>query len=262
MDIIYYSLFILGTIVGSFVNVLIYRLPRNEGFVKGRSKCSHCHEILKWYDLIPLLSFLVLQAKCRDCGKKISWSYFWVELYSGVVFLMSFIYLYSFGAVYVLAVIFLMEILLILMMTDLKSLILPDSVIIAGVVGVLLSHRVFNSISSGHLFTAAVFFLLFSSIWYLSKGRWLGLGDGKLMILVGLAFGAVVSVAILYLAIILGTMVALILLAFKKANLKTQLPLGSFICFSATVYIFVSYFGGYDIISSIGSIGLILNILK
>jgi leader peptidase (prepilin peptidase) / N-methyltransferase len=261
MFLFYIFVFIFGTILGSFINVLIYRIPREENFVNSRSKCPHCQEILKWYDLVPLLSFLILRGKCRNCHHRISWSYFLVELYSGLIFLTTFVYLLN-DPWRMLAVIFISEILLILFMTDLKELFLPDSVILVGVAGVLILFKTFNSFSLSHLLSAVIFFIFFGGMWFLSKGKWLGLGDGKLMFLIGLAFGTVAGVAILYGAIILGTVVALTLLISKKANLKTRLPMGSFICLSATVYIFVSNFLRYDILSTMRLVELILRITK
>lgn len=254
----YLLTFVFGLVFGSFVNVLIYRIPRGENFVTDRSKCPHCHAYIEWYDLIPLLSFLVLNGKCRNCGAKISWSYFWVEFYSGLIFLVSFMVFGNIGVGSWLANVAILEIFLILFMTDVKELMLPDAVIIAGVAIALAGFKTFNSISTEHLLAALVYLLFFSAVWSLSKGKWIGFGDGKLMFLIGLVFGAVASVIVLYMAVILGTILGLALLLFRKANLKTRLPLGAFICFSASVYIFF----GNVIMSSLGSISLILNIFK
>jgi leader peptidase (prepilin peptidase) / N-methyltransferase len=228
--------------------VLIYRLPKRENFVNSRSYCPNCKRTLNWYDLIPILSFLILRGRCRNCDKKISWTYPLIELVSGLIFVFSYLNFASYGSMYLIANIFLLEILLILFMTDLKQMILPDSAILSGIVVFLLvgvfelfsiSARSFGVLTLSHLIAAVAFFIFFLAIWFLSKGTWLGLGDGKLMFLIGLIFG-VSSLLIFYLAIIMGSVLALVLMAFRKVNLKSKLPLGSFICLSAAIFIFFS----------------------
>ncbi|WP_249028864.1 prepilin peptidase [Tannockella kyphosi] len=78
-------MFIVGSIIGSFMNVLIYRIPKNIGFIKGRSYCPSCHHMIAWYDLIPFVSYLFLKGKCRHCHQKISISYPIIELLAGVL---------------------------------------------------------------------------------------------------------------------------------------------------------------------------------
>src|SRR3989344_3595461 len=84
-------IFLIGLSIGSFFNVLIFRLPRKEGFIKGRSRCPSCRHVLSWKDLFPLASFLFLKRKCRFCSKKISWRYFLVEL-TTLLFFLSFLW--------------------------------------------------------------------------------------------------------------------------------------------------------------------------
>jgi leader peptidase (prepilin peptidase)/N-methyltransferase len=155
------------------------------------------------------------------------------------------------------AIIFFLEILKILFVSDLKYMILPDSLILSGVIIALI-----NNISLEKIIVGVSFLVLFGAVWFFSKGVWIGLGDAKLMLLIGLVFGLVGSVAILYSAVIVGTVVGLLVLLFQRGNLKTKLPLGSFISLTATVYIFYSNFLGYDIINHIRSINLIINIFK
>ena len=91
----YLFVFLFGLAAGSFLNCLIYRLEKNESFLKGRSYCPHCHHTLTWKDLIPILSFLILKGKCRYCGKKISWQYPLVEFFTAFTFLLIWVNFYA-----------------------------------------------------------------------------------------------------------------------------------------------------------------------
>lgn len=239
-------IFFLGLVVGSFANVVIYRVPCGKSVVTGRSRCVHCGKELAWYDLIPLISFFLLKFRCRKCHRPISWLYPAVELYSGLVFISSFMFFSNEGTVNWLFLVFILESLLILALVDLKNLILPDSIMLVmfwsilmfGIWEYLAGVYRFNIFSFDNLLGASVLFSIFFLFWFLSKGLWLGLGDSKLAGLVGLIFGMWGGLIIIYGAIIAGTIAGLILLVSRHANLKTKLPLGTFICFSATVYTF------------------------
>ena len=258
-------IFCLGLIIGSFINVLIYRLPKNQNFVTGRSHCPHCLTVLKWYDLIPLASFLILGRKCRYCRKKISWQYFWVELASGTIFLLAFIRLAGAGADLWLMSLFLLLVFLILFVMDLKYLILPDKIIITAVCVVLIFGLLekfgilaesFGFLSGGNILAALALSLFLFFFWFVSKGKWIGLGDSKLAVLIGLVFGPIGGLAVIYLAVVLGALTGLILLATHKASLKTKLPLGSFICLAAALFVFA----GDAIIKAVGQLGIFPNI--
>ena len=238
-------IFLLGLIVGSFVNVVIYRVPRGQSVVAGRSMCVYCRVKISWFDLIPIVSFLLLMGKCRNCDRKISWVYPIVELYSGIIFLFAFISNQP-DIVTRIFLVFILELLLVLALTDLKNLILPDSILLVVLLGTvaygIFEHWVgsysFNIFSLENIAGIVVLFSILFIPWFLSKGAWLGFGDVKLSGLVGLVFGIWGGLIIFYGALIFGMAVALILLASRQANLKTKLPLGTFISFSATVYIF------------------------
>ena len=240
-------IFFLGLIVGSFVNVVIYRIPRGESVVYGRSRCANCGKKIAWYDLIPVVSFFALKARCRQCRQRISWLYPAVELYSGIIFVLAFSFLGQFRLADWLFTVFILESLLILALIDFKNLILPDSVMLAMFAGVI-GYGIFERLSSSYRFgifsinnfiAAAVLFSALFLVWLLSKGAWLGLGDVKLAGLIGLIFGLWGGLIIIYGAIIAGTIVGLFLLANRRANLKTKLPLGSLISFSAMIYVFL-----------------------
>lgn len=242
----FYVLFsILGLAVGSFVNVVVYRVPRGKGIIWGRSACPNCDKKLAWYDLIPVVSFLIIGGQCRNCGKPISRIYPLVELYSGFVFLSSFYLFAANGLVSWLFAVFVLEMFLILGLIDLRHYILPDFLLLTLTVGVAALAAIQKWVGSSggwevfawsNFIGAALFFAVLFLIWFLSKGQWLGFGDVKLGGIVGFIFGFWGGLAILYVAIVLGALLGLLLLLVHRANLKTKLPLGSFICFSATFY--------------------------
>lgn len=168
-------------------------------------------------------------------------------MYSGTIFLLSFYFTNRAGVVDWLFTVFILESLFILALIDLKNFILPDSIMIVMIFGVLW-YGIFEQVFSGYGFNifsfnnfigAAVLFSAFFLLWFLSRGTWLGLGDAKLAGLIGLIFGLWGGLIIIYGAIIAGTVAGLVLLASYRANLKTKLPLGTFISFSATAYIFL-----------------------
>lgn len=235
---------IVGLILGSFLNVLIYRLPRGRGVIRGRSVCPRCGQVLAWYDLVPVVSFFVLTGKCRQCHTGINWQYPLVEILSAAILVSSFLVFRADGPAVWIFTAFILEITLILFFTDIRHLILPDSVIIAGLAGGLifsllgLGRDSFLILSSANILAGAVFFLILFLIWRLSAGAWLGLGDAKYMALLGLIFGPAGSGFIFYAGLLIGGLVSLILLFLDEAGLKTKLPLGAFISLAVFVYVF------------------------
>lgn len=239
----YVFIFVIGLSIGSFINVLLYRLPKGENVLSGRSKCPHCKQNLAWLDLMPVVSFLVLGGKCRQCQKTISPIYPVIELTAAGLALLSYLAL---GGMAVVSLVFWMVIcqfFLVLFLFDLKSMILPDAVI-----ATLLLFSIAYWALSGILPTAAsswtaalgggvALSLILGSLWFLSKGRWIGFGDVKLAFAIGFLFGFFGGLLVLYGAFIAGGLVSVVMLLTKKANLKTKLPLGSFISLAAIVYI-------------------------
>ena len=243
-------------IVGSFVNVVIHRVPLGQSIVGGRSHCPHCCAKLAWYDLIPVVSFLILAGCCRACGKKISPVYPAIEVYSGFIAVMSYWFFAGSGWIAWTSGAFILELLLILAVIDFHHLILPDSLLTVLLVGAVVWSVIQKMIGSvGHwqifdissLAGAGVLAAIFFLVWLLSRGRGLGLGDVKLAGIIGLIFGFWGGLIVLYLAVAVGAIVGLILLLAHRANLKTKLPFGTLICASATFYVL----GGEAVFSSL-----------
>lgn len=231
---------LLGLIVGSFLNCLIYRLEKGEGFLKGRSYCPLCQHALNWQDLIPVLSFLILLGKCRYCQKRISWQYPLVEISTGLLFTLIFAtFGWPLSIFYFLISIFLV----IIFVYDLKHYLIPDKVIYPAVatagiyhlirlLGELLGEdsplQVWRGLSSPALsaFGAAAFFL---AIVLLSRGRWMGAGDIKLAFLMGLILGFPNILVALFLAFFWGAIIGVGLIISGKKNLKSEVPFGPFL---------------------------------
>mgnify|MGYP001613985970 CR=1 FL=1 len=244
---VYLYLLLIGLVVGSFVNVVIYRVPIGRQIVTGRSSCTRCRQILAWYDLIPIFSYLILHGRCRYCGQTINWWYLVGELFISLAFVFSYYWFGDYPISHRFFVIFLLIILFTLLMTDLKYLILPDGVILAGFIGAMgfgLAEKygiVANSwslVTAFNFLSALSLFLILYLVWFFSKGKWLGFGDVKFAALVGLIFGFNGGIFIIYLAVVMGGILGVSLLLLRQANLSTKLPFGSFISLAGMIYIF------------------------
>ena len=257
--IMYFLVFVFGLAIGSFLNVLIIRLPAGKSIL-GFSKCRKCQKGIIWHDNIPVLSFLLLKGRCRNCNSKISLQYLLVELLTGFLFLISF-FVFRDNPFLLIYVLFLIGLLTLIAFIDLKHFIIPDKLILSGLIVssfyLLLSTYYllpfdcsiiscsFKNSILGVLFFAGIFSVLF----FISRGKWLGFGDVKLAFWLGLVFGLRNSVDIFYLTFLIGFIFAIILLSFKKAGLKTEIPLGSIMAGATTLFL-LSGFSILDLINS------------
>jgi leader peptidase (prepilin peptidase)/N-methyltransferase len=228
---------LLGLCFGSFVNALVWRIKHKRGWVRERSECTHCHHILAPKDLVPVLSWLWLGGRCRYCKKPIADSPI-VELLLPALFVLSYICwpqplsgvgLFDFG----LWLIFLVGFMA-LAVYDLKWFLLPDKFIfpLIGLSAFQVVSRwlVFNgswhSVVSSLLGVVAIsglFYLIFS----ISDGKWIGFGDVKLGIILGLLAGGIIpALMVLFVASLLGTVVSIPMLLAGQANRKSHLPFG------------------------------------
>lgn len=222
---IYFLLVLFGLAIGSFVSVISYRIPRGLGFIKGRSFCDNCKKELKWYDNIPLFSFLFYRGKSRCCRKKISPRYPLIEIVSAFGFVA--IYLSSLSPIYYI----LYTLSLVIFVIDLEHQIIPDeltwSILLIG-----LYNFSFINIFSGFLVS-----ILLLTLYLVTLGRGMGLGDVKLAIPIGLWLGLENSLVWLLLSFVCGGLVSSILLILKKANLKTKIAFGPFLIFAFWIVI-------------------------
>lgn len=259
---IFLFVFALGTIIGSFLNVVIFRFNTGRTITKGRSMCMTCSKTLRWYELIPLFSFLIQSGKCRRCAAKISHQYPLVEFITGVIFaLITFKFLpilfYSFWS-YFFAVIFfalIFSLLIVISVYDLRHKIIPDRLVFVFIflsfisifinysgIGSFFVIPEFLTILSGPILAAP-----FALLWMFSKGRLMGLGDAKLILGIGWLFGLAPALCAIILSFWIGTIVSLIAMLFtkKKMNMKTEIPFAPFIIIGA----FITFLFNLDIFS-------------
>ncbi len=220
-------LLLLGLVVGSFLNVLIYRIPRGEGFVVGSSRCTTCRHDLAWYDLIPLVSYLLLRGRCRYCAAPFSIRYPIVELISGLFFVFA-------PSVFILIE---LELFLVIAFIDAEHLIIPDGLLLALLAVVIASN--YHAVLSWHQWVAVVSYAgFFFSLWWVSRGRWIGFGDVKLAAVLGLLFGFPAGLLVIYVAVILGAIVGIFLMVTRRATMKTAVPFGTLLAISACCFLF------------------------
>ena len=236
--------FIFGLIIGSFLNVVVYRLNIAESLM-GRSHCPHCKNKIRWYDNIPLLSFILLKMKCRDCQKKISWQYPLVEFFTGTIFALVGTYFFSpfDPQTWALAVYYLIlfSLLMVIFVYDFKFMEIP-MIIFWVALGTTLVYYLFSdwvnfipelgiwnlSLFSG-LIGGLVAFLFFFVLVSVSKEKWMGMGDAYLAFLAGFVVGYPKIILILVLAFFIGSVCSIILLAMKKKTMKSQVPFAPFL---------------------------------
>lgn len=224
---------IFGLIGGSFVNALLWRIPKHKNIYFDRSECIKCGHKLGFFDLIPVLSFIFLLGKCRYCSKKISWQYPLIELVSGLG--LYFLALKFSGAELVwLGGIFLISVFIFIY--DLKHLLILNRSVFLGVLWIILGLWYFGveNIKENILMGLAIFSFFFA-MYFFSKGKWVGGGDAKLGLFLGLWLGWPQGLIGLLLAYILGSLVGIILLIFRLVNLKSKVPFGPFLITGAWV---------------------------
>lgn len=228
--------FILGLLTGSFLNSVIFRLREKTGFVKGHSKCPGCGKILSARELIPLISFVIQKGRCRGCQKRISIQYPLVELASGLLFLASYLY---FGLEWrLLLTLIYISFLMILFVYDLKYYFIPDVVVLPAILIALIGQIVlgvsFTKIALGGIIGLGFFLIQY----ILSKGKWIGGGDLRLGLLMGVMLGWSNILVALFIAYVVGAVFALYLVVFKKKTWKEKIPLGTFLTFACVITIF------------------------
>lgn len=230
-------IFVLGLIVGSFLNVVILRLNTNESFVNSRSKCYSCATELKWYELVPLISFIILRGKCRSCRTKISIQYPIVELLTALIFYFSYLkwfdsHTFNIWNVGILILWFVFwSIFIVITVYDLRHKIIPDnlSYLLVGV-SMLATLLYYFDVFWTSLFLGVTLFIFFAFLWFVSHGKWMGLGDAKLFFGIGIFLGWPIGFLALLLSFWIGALVGgLLLLVQKRTTLKTEIPFAPFI---------------------------------
>ncbi len=213
-------IFVFGAIVGSFLNVVVYRLHTGRS-LNGRSHCLTCGKKLTWYELFPIISYLVQGGKCRGCSAYVPWRYLVVEILTGVLFLGVW-YFSAHDVVLLVLHLILISTFILIVVYDIRHTIIPNelSIIVGGIACILLGYEYLNTADStivisriGAGFLASFFFW---GLWYISKGRWIGFGDAKLAFPLGVIVGLGGVFSMVVLSFWIGAGVSLILLGLQR----------------------------------------------
>ena len=233
--------FIFGAVVGSFLNVCIFRLPAHVSIVQPLSQCPHCHHAIRFYDNIPLISFIVLLGKCRDCGGKISWRYPLVELLTALLSLFLFLK-FSLTLIFLIFFIF-TAVLIVIAFIDLDHQIIPDVLTLPGIpVFFLLAIFVVKipwlEAFIGLLIGGGVLFAIAFVYELITKREGMGGGDIKLLAMIGGFLGWKSLIFVLLVSSFTGAIVGITAMIIKKQDMKYAVPFGPFLSLAAIAYIF------------------------
>ena len=229
--------FLAGTALGSFLNVVILRYPKSPA--GGRSKCPNCHKTLSGWELMPIIAFIFLRARCSKCQKSISVQYPIIELVMGITALTFFTPLPAASLSFYIAGLNICIItrLLILFMIDLRTFILPDLFIFLLILSAVIKTVLVRTALTSGLWGIAVGVGFLYFLWLITKGRGLGIGDIKLMVPLGILFGPAGTGVLLMSAFIIGGLISIGLLLTHQATMKTPVPFGPFLTGVAMLFI-------------------------
>ena len=248
-------IFIFGLAIGSFLNVIILRLPK-EKTLTGRSACPRCKKVLGTLELVPVFSFLFLGGKCKNCKQPISWRYPLIEFLTGLCFLLAWLNFEPVALpewIVFAQVLFLIAFGVAVFVIDLENYLILDNLVWPAMVVFLVLNFAYDLALPGNGFArtvngllAALFSALpFYLIWFFSKGKAMGFGDVKLMLPLGLSLGWPLVGVGLFVAVVSGGVLGVNLMALGKKGLKSPLPFGCFLIVGALVAVFY----GSDLVS-------------
>lgn len=241
--------FIFGSAIGSFLNVVIFRLKSGKSIAFGRSECSSCEKKLSAKDMIPIVSFLMLRGRCGYCGKKLSYQYVLVEIVTALLFLAVFLFLGGESFAQTFDVSELLSLLMyaafaslfvVIFVYDLKHYEILNKVVLFGcglwvvslfILPVSIESAVIGAFSYG-------FFMLL--LFVLSSGKWIGGGDVKLAFLIGAIVGFPGVLATFFITYIGGALVALVLIGVSKKKFGDKIPFGTFMTVGAVLSFFIA----------------------
>ena len=242
MDLIF--VIIIGALWGSFANVCIIRMPQGKGVVVGRSFCVKCNKKIQWFDNIPIISYLLLKSKCRNCKTKISFQYFLVESISLINFLV--LYLIFGISLTTLFLIILSVVFLIIFFIDLKHYIIPNSLtysmMILGFIKSFVPNldpifpNYLNSLIGGLLGYGIIWSIIYFYRQF-KKKEGMGLGDAKLFAVIGFWFGWISIPFVIFLSSIIALLSVLPDLLRSSKKLSSQIPFGPFIILGTIFYL-------------------------
>lgn len=228
---------VVGLSVGSFLNVCIHRLPKDESLVRPRSYCPRCRTPLRWHDNVPLLGYVMLRGRCRTCKMPISAMYPFVEVVTAVIFVAGYLlvdqqWLLVSRLVFACAMI-------VLFVIDLQHRILPNVITLPGVlIGFVFSWFLppgwFDSLV-GITAGGGILLLMAEAYYRIRKEEGLGMGDVKMLAMIGAFLGWKLMLVTLVLSSFMGSIIGLTVIALKKGDMKYALPFGTFLAIGALV---------------------------
>ena len=257
------AIFVFGACIGSYLNVCIYRIPREESTVKPRSHCPHCKKLIPWWRNIPLVSYFVLRARCADCGGKIASRYFLVELLVAVLFLLAWLKFYFTDQPPILGLVPIYDIALVPIcwliisglvlgtFVDFEHLIIPDRVTLGGIVaGLVLSVAVpalhdAETVMGGLVPSLIGLAVGWGGLWLIAiAGRWafkkeaMGFGDVKLLGAIGTFFGWQGVLFTLIISSFLGSIAGGLMVITRNKEMQSRIPYGPYIALAAILWIY------------------------
>ncbi|MDY0269612.1 prepilin peptidase [Trichloromonas sp.] len=233
--------FVFGAVVGSFLNVCIYRIPAGESVVSPRSRCPRCGSLIRWYQNIPILSWLFLRGRCANCRTRISPRYVLVEALTGLLFVLV---LRDFGIHWATPVFWVFIALLVtITFIDLDHQIIPDVISLPGIVigfgaSFLLPWVSWSDSLLGILLGGGSLFLVAVGYEFLTKKEGMGGGDIKLLAMLGAFLGWKAVLPIIFVSSLLGTLVGVPLMLAKGSDGKLAIPFGPFLAAAAVIWLF------------------------
>jgi len=259
--------FIFGTVLGSFINVCIYRVPNGISIVRPRSHCVSCKTPLRFYNNIPVISFLLLRGRCKNCNARISPRYLIVEILSGIICALS---VWEFGiTLQTFFYLIFLFCLVVVTFIDIEHMIIPNVITIPGIfigivygvartdwgnlttlltdsnahtyriASILANQPAFDSIF-GAILGGGLLYIIALIYFILRKREGMGMGDVKLLAMIGAFLGWKSIIYVMLISSVLGTIVGLAIIAHKRGNMKYALPFGPFLSLAAALYLFIS----------------------
>ena len=233
--------FIFGAAVGSFLNVCIFRMSAKTSIIKPLSQCPQCHHPIRFYDNIPLISYIVLMGKCRDCSGKISWRYPLVELITAILSLVLFL---KFGTTLIFLTFFIfVSVLIVITFIDLDHQTIPDVLTLPGIpifflLAIFVVKISWHEALIGILIGGGVLFAIAFVYELITKREGMGGGDIKLLAMIGGFLGWKSLIFILLFSSFSGAIVGITAMIIKKQDMKYAVPFGPFLSAAAVAYLF------------------------
>jgi prepilin signal peptidase PulO-like enzyme (type II secretory pathway) len=243
--ILFLFVFVFGTIIGSFLNVVILRYGTGRS-LGGRSKCDITGKTLKWYELIPIFSFLIQGGRTRYGGAKISWQYPLVEFFTGILFVgvvyrvLPYFYYDPQAALFnILFYFFVFSCFVLIFVYDFRHQIIPNIFIYPLIIISGATIFLFTDITN-HLLAGVLIALPVLAVWYLTHGKGMGFGDVKLLVPVGFILGLSQGFASLLIAFWIGAVVGIFLMIFKDKRWRSKISFGPFIIIAFMLVFFLN----------------------